>query len=83
MICNEDIREDITLNEQQFGLFDSITNEQRQAMYPNENAEYIRQVTNQGKFYARLPMGESPFDVQLNKLDFNCKKRRFARCKPP
>lgn len=64
-LCIQDIREDITLTEQQFGLFDSITNEQRQRMYPNENAEYIRQVTNKGKFYARLPMGESPFDVAI------------------
>lgn len=61
----DDIREDITLTEQQFGLFDSITYEQREALYPRENEEYIRQVSNQGKFYARLPMGESPFDVAI------------------
>ena len=61
----KDIREDITLTEQQFGLFDSITNEQRQERYPDEYAEYVRQITNFGKFYARLPMGESPFDVAI------------------
>ena len=60
-----DVREDITLTEQQFGLFDAITDEQRRALYPNEYAEYIRQITNFGKFYARLPMGESPFDVAI------------------
>ncbi len=60
-----DIREDITLTEQQFGLFDSITREEQMTRYPNEYAEYVRQVTNFGKFYARLPMGESPFDVAI------------------
>lgn len=60
-----DIREDITLTEQQFGLFDCITWEERQSRYPNEYAEYMRQVSNFGRFYARLPMGESPFDVAI------------------
>ena len=65
-----DIREDITLTEQQFGLFDAITDEQRRALYPNEYAEYIRQITNFGRFYARLPMGESPFDVAIRVHQF-------------
>lgn len=65
-----DIREDITLTEQQFGLFDAITDEQRRAIYPNEYAEYIRQITNFGRFYARLPMGESPFDVAIRVHQF-------------
>ena len=60
-----DIREDITLTEQQFGLFDAITDEQRRTLYPNEYAEYMRQINNFGRFYARLPMGESPFDVAI------------------
>ena len=60
-----DIREDITLTEQQFGLFDAVPEAQWATRYPNEYAEYKRQLANQGKFYARLPLGESPFDVAI------------------
>lgn len=60
-----DIREDITLAEQQFGLFDSLPEEEWQRKYPVEYEEYLRQTQNQGKFYARLPLGESPFDVAI------------------
>ena len=60
-----DIREDITLTEQQFGLFDSVPEEDWGKLYPNEYAEYKRQLSNYGKFYARLPLGESPFDVAI------------------
>ena len=65
-----DIREDITLVEQQFGLFDAIPYEQWGEKYPNEFAEYRRQQEGQGKFYARLPMGESPFDVAVRVHQF-------------
>ena len=60
-----DVREDITLIEQQFGLFDAIPEEEWGVLYPNEYAEYVRQCSNSGKFYARLPLGESPFDVAI------------------
>ncbi|MBR2459813.1 MAG: histidine phosphatase family protein [Clostridia bacterium] len=60
-----DIREDITLTEQQFGLFDCLPTEEVIRRFPNEYAEYMRQVKNRGRFYARLPMGESPFDVAI------------------
>lgn len=60
-----DIREDITLTEQQFGLFDSVPEELWGELYPREYEEFKRQVCNQGKFYARLPLGESPFDVAI------------------
>ena len=60
-----DIREDITLTEQQYGLFDSVPESDWGRLYPAEYAEFLRQVTNMGKFYARLPMGESPFDVAI------------------
>ena len=60
-----DIREDITLTEQQFGLFDSVPQEDWGKLYPVEYAEYERQQNNRGKFYARLPLGESPFDVAI------------------
>lgn len=60
-----DIREDITLTEQQFGLFDAIPAEDWGKIYPREHEEYRRQCQNYGKFYARVPMGESPFDVAI------------------
>ncbi len=65
-----DIREDITLTEQQFGLFDSIPEEQWGILYPKEYEEYHRQNSNYGKFYARLPLGESPFDVAIRVHQF-------------
>ncbi len=65
-----DIREDITLTEQQFGLFDSVSEEDWERLYPNEYREYKRQCSNQGKFYARLPLGESPFDVAIRVHQF-------------
>lgn len=60
-----DIREDITLVEQQFGLFDSVPEEKWGDLFPREYEEYQRQRQNSGKFYARLPLGESPYDVAL------------------
>ncbi|MBR3970346.1 MAG: phosphoglycerate mutase family protein [Ruminococcus sp.] len=66
----KDIREDITLVEQQFGLFDSLPDEEWERKYPDEYAEYERQTSNYGKFYARLPLGESPFDVAIRVHQF-------------
>lgn len=60
-----DVREHITLVEQQFGLFDSIPEEEWGILYPREYEEYQRQRQNYGKFYARLPLGESPYDVAI------------------
>lgn len=60
-----DIKEDITLIEQRFGLFDSIPYEDWEKLYPIEYKEYKRQVNNYGKFYACCPLGESPYDVAI------------------
>lgn len=65
-----DIREDITLIEQQFGLFDSVPEEDWGSLHEAEYDEYLRQIQNQGKFYARMPMGESPFDVAIRVHQF-------------
>lgn len=65
-----DVREDITLTEQQFGLFDAIPEERWGELYPNEFAEYRRQLCGYGKFYARLPLGESPYDVAIRVHQF-------------
>ena len=34
-------------------------------MYPEQFAFYDNYYQNSGKFYAKLPQGESPFDVVL------------------
>lgn len=66
----DDVREDITLTEQQFGLFDAVPEERWGELYPNEFAEYCRQKDGYGKFYARLPLGESPYDVAIRVHQF-------------
>ena len=60
-----DIREDITLTEQRFGIFDSVPEDKWWEVNEQAFDEYLRQVQNGGKFYARMPMGESPFDVAI------------------
>ena len=65
-----DIREDVTLIEQQFGLFDSVPELEWGERFEVEYDEFLRQVQNQGKFYARLPLGESPFDVSIRVHQF-------------
>ena len=65
-----DIREDITLTEQQYGLFDALPREECRVRFPAEYEEYQRQINNFGRFYARLPMGESPFDVAIRVHQF-------------
>lgn len=64
------IKEDIALTEQQFALFDSSWNIDRKGSYPIET-EYIRQLREQqGKFWVRYPLGESPFDVACRVKNF-------------
>lgn len=59
------IKEDITLAEQRFGLFDCLPEEKQKELYPLEYEEYQRQKKNGGKFFAKLPMGEAPYDVSI------------------
>ena len=65
-----DCREDIHLVEQQFGLFDSVPDEKWADLYPNEAAYYQHLIDHKGKFWARLPLGESPFDVAIRVKSF-------------
>jgi len=64
-----DVRENIHLVEQQFGLFDGMSHEGQlseiQHKYPNEYAHYKKQEDFEGRFWARMPLGESRFDVAL------------------
>lgn len=66
----KDIREDITLIEQRYGLFDSLPETDWGLVDAKAYDEYLRQIQNQGKFYAKLPMGESPYDVAIRVHQF-------------
>jgi len=58
-----DRKEHILLCEQQFGLFDGIPDDELPVRYPQEFAYYDMQCKFGGKFWARMPQGESRFDV--------------------
>lgn len=46
-------------------MFDQVPKEKWGELYQAEYEEYQRQRQNYGKFYARLPLGESPYDVAI------------------
>jgi len=60
-----DIKESIFLVEQQFGLFEGVdwANGSVDQIFPQELAHYNKCATFGGRFWARVPMGESRFDV--------------------
>lgn len=60
-----DRREDIALCEQQFGLFDGLSDLELKDKYPNEHEHYTKCEKFGGRFWARMPLGESRFDVTL------------------
>jgi 2,3-bisphosphoglycerate-dependent phosphoglycerate mutase len=55
--------EHILLCEQQFGLFDGVPETELPLRFPNEFGYYDMQCRFGGKFWARMPQGESRFDV--------------------
>lgn len=59
------VKEDITLIEQRYGLFSDKEISVIKAMYPDQFNYYDNYWRNDGKFYAKLPQGESPYDVAL------------------
>ena len=65
-----DIKEDITLIEQRYGLFSDTSIEECKRKYPEQFELYDKYYQNDGKFYARLPQGESPYDVALRVKQF-------------
>jgi len=58
-----DQREAVMLHEQQFGIFDGLSDEKRKEKYPAEHEYYEKCKKFEGKVWARLPMGESRIDV--------------------
>lgn len=63
-------REDIRLAEQQFGLFDGLETGEIANQFPNEYEHYEKCKAFGGRFWARMPGGESRFDVALRVHDF-------------
>lgn len=59
------VREHIMLAEQQFGLFDGLTDDELMQRYPDEHAHYKKCEDMEGRFWARMPLGESRFDVAV------------------
>lgn len=66
----KNIKEDITLIEQQYGLFSDKEIETIKNIYPEAFNFYDNYYQNDGRFYAKLPLGESPFDVALRTKQF-------------
>ena len=64
------VKEDVTLIEQQYGLFSDKELEKIKALYPDQFAYYDNYYQNEGKFYAKFPQGESPLEVALRTKQF-------------
>lgn len=60
-----ELRENVNLCEQQFGLFSNLSTEEIAKHYPFVLEQYNLKVAQGGKFWARVPLGESRFDVAL------------------
>lgn len=66
--CNSiitDIKEDVLLCEQQFGLFDGLEDDDQRIKFPLEFECFNHTTKHSGKFWARYPMGESAFDTAV------------------
>jgi len=60
-----DRKEHLALCEQQWGLFDGVSDEDLPVLFPNEHAHYKKQEDFEGRFWARMPLGESRWDVAV------------------
>lgn len=58
-----DRREHVLLCEQQFGLFDGLSDAELRGRYPDAHRHYELCEKFEGRFWARMPLGESRFDV--------------------
>lgn len=65
----ECVKEDFCLTEQQYGIFENVHYDEW-AKYGKQYEHYAKYYNNKGKFYAKLPQGESPFDVALRVKQF-------------
>jgi len=58
-----DMKEHLLLAEQQFGLFDGLSDEERLEKFPDEEGHYRKCKAFEGKMWPKMPMGESRFEV--------------------
>jgi 2,3-bisphosphoglycerate-dependent phosphoglycerate mutase len=58
-----DRREHLLLAEQQFGVFDGLSDAEREEFYPREQAYYEKCKKFEGKLWPKMPLGESRFEV--------------------
>ena len=78
-----DVKEDDMLTELQFGIFDSLPKERVKVEFPVEWERFQNNRRFNGKFYARRPGGESPFDCEIRqKLFIDTLFRDFAQGGP-
>jgi len=64
-----DMRENIFFGEQQFGLFEGVPLDQISTKYPQEYEHFQKCIAFGGRFWARMPLGESRFDVAKRVYD--------------
>jgi broad specificity phosphatase PhoE len=57
------MREHLLLAEQQFGLFDGLSDAERTKAYPQMQAYYEKCKKFEGKLWPKMPLGESRFEV--------------------
>lgn len=65
-----EIEENVLLIEELHGIFDGISDEEMAEQHPKEFALFDKTNKHSGKFYARYPHGESPFDVYCRLKQF-------------
>lgn len=65
-----DVREDYSLIEQRYGLFSDRTVQRNRMLFKDEFEFYDSYYQNGGKFYAKMPQGESPMDVAIRTRQF-------------
>ena len=56
-------REHLLLAEQQFGVFDGLSDSEREKEYAREQAYYEKCKKYEGKLWPKMPLGESRFEV--------------------
>ena len=65
-----DRKESPLIVEQQFGLFDGYEDDELAERFPVEYANFQKNQLQEGRYYARMPMGESRFDVSVRVHQF-------------
>ena len=66
----DDVREDYSLIEQRYGLFSDRSLQRNRMLFKDEFEFYDNYYQNDGKFYAKMPQGESPMDVAVRTRQF-------------